>query len=46
LLEFDRKEEAKELLHEIRRMTPRTSHKIEDRYVQYRSQKLFEEYFN
>ncbi len=46
LLEFDRKEEAKELLHEIRHMTPRTSHKIEDRYVQYRSQKLFEEYFN
>ena len=46
LLEFDRKEEGKELLHEIRRMTPRASHKIEDRYVKYRSQKLFEEYFN
>lgn len=46
LLEFDRKEKAKELLHEIRRMTPRDSHKVEDHYVQYRSQKLFEEHFN
>jgi tetratricopeptide (TPR) repeat protein len=46
LIEFDRNEKAKELLHEIRRMTPRASHTVEDRYVQYRSQKLFDEHFN
>lgn len=46
LLEFDRKEKAKEILYEISRMTPRDSHVVEDRYVQYRSQKLFEEHFN
>ncbi|MDZ7658341.1 tetratricopeptide repeat protein [Fodinibius sp.] len=46
LLEFDRDEEAKKLLHQIRRMTPRSSHKVEDRYLQYRSQKLYDEHFN
>lgn len=46
LLEFDRNKKAKELLYEIGRMTPRTSRTVEDRYVQYRSQKLFEEHFN
>ncbi|PAU94386.1 hypothetical protein CK503_06180 [Aliifodinibius salipaludis] len=46
LLEFDRHQEAKEQLYEIKRMKPRASHTVEDRYVQYRSQKLFEEHFN
>ncbi len=46
LLEFDRNEEAKEQLQEIIRITPRASHTVEDRYVQYRSQKLLEEHFN
>lgn len=46
LLEFDRDEEAKEQLREIRRMPPRATHTVEDRYIQYRSQKLFEEHFN
>lgn len=46
LLEFDRNEEAKKLLHEIRRMNPRASHTVEDRYLQYRSRKLYEEHFN
>lgn len=46
LLEFDRHGEAKEQLQKIRRMTPRATHTIEDRYVQYRSQQLFEEHFN
>jgi tetratricopeptide (TPR) repeat protein len=46
LLEFDRREEAKELLYEIRRMTPRATHTVEDRYVQYRSRQLFEDHFH
>ena len=46
LLEFDRNEEAKELLYEIRRTTPRASHTVEDRYVKYRSRKLFKDHFN
>ncbi len=46
LLEFDQDEEAKEQLHQIKRMRPRASHTVEDRYVQYRSQKLFEEHFH
>lgn len=46
LLEFDRRQEAKKLLQEISHMTPRPSHRIEDRYVKHRSQKLFEEHFN
>jgi predicted Zn-dependent protease len=46
LLEFDRHQDAKKQLREIRRMSPRATHTVEDRYVQYRSQKLFEEHFN
>ncbi|NIT56998.1 MAG: hypothetical protein GWN00_12410 [Aliifodinibius sp.] len=46
LLELGRDKEAKKQLYEIRRMSPRASHTVEDRYVQYRSQKLFEEHFH
>lgn len=45
LLDFDRTSEAKEQLYKLQRMTPRTTHIVEDRYVKYRSQQLFEEHF-
>lgn len=45
LLKFDRKDEAKKQLQYILDMTPRPTHKVEDRYIQHHSRELLKEHF-
>lgn len=45
LLEFDRHQEAKKQLQYIIETAPRSTHKVEDRYMQYRSRQLLNKHF-
>jgi tetratricopeptide (TPR) repeat protein len=46
LLEFERRDEARQQLRYILDMEPRATHPVEDQYVKHRSQQLLEEHFN